>query len=155
MKLSKIMRWILAGITSIAVFVAEAFVAVNMRWDNQTMLVVCVIVAVLSGGMVAPLQVLNEKRFVIFMAVLFILSCIFPPWQYTTDRDGYHSRKPAGYSLLLDPPRNPDLYSGSGVQLDFGRLFLEWAALAAVTGMGWLFVVKRPTTPPATGNPKN
>lgn len=130
MKLSKIMRWILAGITSIAVFVAEAFVADKMGAQNNSMLVVCVIIAVLCGGMVAPLQVLHGKRFVIFMAVLFILSCIFPPWRST------QYGKPAGYSVLFDPP------TGSGIQIDFGRLFLQWVALAAVTGMGWLFVVK-------------
>jgi hypothetical protein len=112
---------------------------------------------------------MKPRRLLLIAASLFILSCLFPPWQYTADRNGsagYHSRNPAGSSLLFDPPTNPDRNYGSGVQIDFGRLFIEWAALAAVTGVAWMFVVKpawprddkanRPQkfTPP-TGNPEN
>jgi hypothetical protein len=31
-----------------------------------------------------------------------------------------------------------------GVQIDFARLAIEWAALAAATGMVWVFVVRPP-----------
>src|ERR1035441_7081244 len=104
------------------------------------------------------------KRIIKWAAIMFVASCLFPPWQYTaggvqSDSEppimkptepprpprpprsprpfqpaphGFHGRKPAGYSLLFDPPTNPDTYAGGGVQIDFGRLFLEWAALAAV-----------------------
>jgi hypothetical protein len=86
--------------------------------------------------------------------VVFILTGLFPPWQYTTDKDsvnghdfippgqGVHSRKPAGYSLIFSPPANPDGSAGNGVQIDFGRLFLEWAVLAAITSMVWILMVK-------------
>ena len=109
---------------------------------------VCLIIAFLTGIMVAPL---HGKRFFTVVASLFILSCLFPPWQGTVDttafsrgggfgsEPGVHSRKPAGYSLLFDPPTQS---ADSGVQIDFGRLFLEWAALATVTGMVWVLVVK-------------
>jgi len=51
----------------------------------------------------------------------------------------YHLRKPAGYSLLFI---TPEASGGQGLQIDFGRLFLEWGALAAVTGLAWMFVGK-------------
>lgn len=98
-------------------------------------------------------QTMKTKLIITALAV-FILTGIFPPWQYITDKDsvnghdfvppsqGVHSRKPAGYSLLFAPPVNPDGSAGNGVQIDFGRLFLEWAVLAAITGMVWLVVVK-------------
>ncbi|HKW28239.1 MAG TPA: hypothetical protein VJT54_02820 [Verrucomicrobiae bacterium] len=113
------------------------------------------------------------RRVIKWAALVFITSCLIPPWQFTADRNGnagFHTRKPAGYSLVFVPPTNPESIDGStlwfGVQIDFGRLFLEWAALAAVTGMVWILVVKpawprddkanRPQkfTPP-TGNPEN
>ena len=99
-----------------------------------------------------------KAMIIITALVVFILTGLFPPWQYTTDKDsvnggkegfgfvppsqGVHSRKPAGYSLLFSPPTNPDGSAGNGVQIDFGRLFIEWAVLAAITGTFWILVVK-------------
>jgi hypothetical protein len=54
----------------------------------------------------------------------------------------YHSRKPAGYALIFYPPKPQADYAAFGVKIDFGRLFLEWAALAAVTGIVWVFISK-------------
>lgn len=108
-------------------------------------------------------------RIIKWAAVVFVASCLIPPWQFTADRNGnggFHSRKSAGYSVLIFPPTNPDRNAWSGVQIDFGRLLLEWAALAAVTGMVWVLVAK-PAWPhddkanhpekftPPTGNPEN
>jgi hypothetical protein len=109
------------------------------------------------------------KRIIKWAAIVFAASCLIPPWQYTADRNGgygFHSREPAGYSLLFDPPTNPNRTEGHGVQIDFGRLFLEWAAFAAVTGVVWVLVVKptwlrddKANPPqkfiPPTGNPEN
>jgi hypothetical protein len=95
-----------------------------------------------------------KTKLIITALVAFILTGLFPPWQFTTDKDsvgghqfvspsqGVHSRNPAGYSLLFTPPVNPDSSAGNGVQIDFGRLSLEWAVLAAITGMIWILVVK-------------
>jgi hypothetical protein len=100
-----------------------------------------------------------QTKLIIAALGAFILTGLFPPWQFTTDTDsvnggkrdafsyqppsqGVHSRKPAGYSLLFTPPTNPDTSAGNGVQIDFGRLSLEWALLAAITGIVWLLVVK-------------
>ncbi len=92
-----------------------------------------------------PQKPVNPKKIILkWAAVLFLASCLLPPWQYTEDRngtDGYHSRKPAGYSILFNPPKTGRFY-WDGVQIDFGRLFLEWTALAAVTGVVLMFVPK-------------
>ena len=73
-----------------------------------------------------------------------------------------------GYGLVFNPPHQeahsyeysvaPAVYA----QIDFGRLFLEWAALAALTGMVWMIVVKPARThddkanqsPQSTGKPE-
>ena len=95
-----------------------------------------------------------KTKLIITVLVAFILTGLFPPWQFTTDKDsvnghdfvppsqGVHSRKPAGYSLLFTPPVNPDGSAGNGVQIDYGRLSLEWAVLAAITCIVWILVVK-------------
>jgi CheY-like chemotaxis protein len=142
MKFSNTVRWILVLPTiAIAFFFCVALV-VNLfpaDWKGDWVLYVTLIITFLTGITVAPL---HGKRFLAAVASLFILTCLFPPWQYTTDRSGYHSRKPAGNSMLFDPPTNPDQNYGSGVQIDFGRLFLEWVALAAVTTTVWVLVNK-------------
>lgn len=100
-----------------------------------------------------------QTKLIIAALGVFILTGLFPSWQFTTDKDsvnggkssafsyeppsqGVHSHKPAGYSLLFTPPANPDGSEGNGVQIDFGRLSLEWAVLAAITGIVWMLVVK-------------
>lgn len=99
-----------------------------------------------------------KTKILIAALAVFILTCLFPPWQHTYR---YGTSEPAGYSLIFIPPSG-----GGSLQVDFGRLFIEWAALAAITGIVWLFVVQpswtrddksnRPqkfTLPP--GNPQN
>ena len=84
------------------------------------------------------------KKILKLAAVLFVASCLLPPWQYTEDRNGtggYHSRKPAGYSILFNPPETGRFY-WDGVQIDFGRLFLEWTAIVGLTGVIWMFAKK-------------
>ena len=141
---------------------------------------------------VSPNQEPSRARIVCLTALgMFILACLFPPWLDTFDlngRGGGHSRKPAGYYFIArppppeEPPRDstgpdvPDFGQDSyavavakryyGVQIDLTRLAVEWAALAAATGLVWVFVVKPPWprddkvnrpqkfTPP-TGNPEN
>ena len=78
------------------------------------------------------------KRIITWAAIAFVASCLVLPWQYTADRngkDGFHSRTPAGYSLLFDPPTNPRTENGFGVRIDLGRLMIEWAALGAIAGV--------------------
>ena len=91
----------------------------------------------------------TRKQIIAGAAILFVGSCLVPPWEYLDDRSsirlegitipGAHGRQPASYSFLFIPPR---ISGHNGVQIDFGRLFLEWGALAAVTGLAWMFVGK-------------
>jgi len=106
-------------------------------------------------------------RIIKWAAIVFVASCLFPPWLYTFDRNGPyggHSRKPAGYNFIArppspeEPPRDsttpelPDFGQDSyddfvakryyGVQVDLPRLALEWAAIAAVTGVAWMLTVR-------------
>jgi hypothetical protein len=109
------------------------------------------------------------KQIIKWAAIVFVASCLFPPWQYTYDLNGQHgshSRKPAGYSPIFLPPAPENEGVSYGVQIDSSRLIIEWAALAAVTGMVWVFVVKPPWSRddkanrsqkfiPPPGNPEN
>ena len=116
----------------------------------------------------------NKVRWILVaLTSVLVLSCLFPPWQYTADRngnDGFHTRTPAGHFFIFDPP--PTQFPGFGkrehygVQLDLARLFVEWAALAGITGLVWMLLGKpgwsRDETAdasqkfsPPTGNPKN
>ncbi len=97
------------------------------------------------GKMMEKIKRIGAKNILLCGAVAFILCGLFPPWQYTADRNGeygFHSSKPAGYSLIFHPPKPQDNGAAFGVKIDFGRLLLEWAALAAATGMVWVLVVK-------------
>ena len=108
------------------------------------------IAKIISGAcllFVSPIRFFTALADYSIVAALFLLlaTILFPPWQYTADRngeDGYHSRKPAGYALIFNPPKPQSDYSAFGVKIDFGRLSLEWAALAAVTGIVWVLTVK-------------
>lgn len=146
MKLSKLsnkVRWILVlPVMGVIFFCTADFFGGLLQWNDKSVFVMMGLFVFLTGIMVAPLY---GKRFITVVASLFIVSCLIPPWQFTADRngsEGYHSRNPAGYALLIDPPRNPNRNYGSGVRIDFGPLFLEWAMLATVAGMFWLLVLK-------------
>ena len=149
-------------------FLIFFFLIINFLPDNMKgdwLLGVGILICFLSGILVAPL---HGKRFLAIVATLFIFTCLFPPWRATSG-----DRRPMGYGLVFSPPQKSrngvrpafsDNYEQIPVfaQIDFGRLFLEWAALAAVTGMAWMIVVKparlnddkaQQSLPP-TGNPE-
>jgi hypothetical protein len=86
-----------------------------------------------------------SKQIINWAAIIFVATCLFPPWQYTADRngsEGFHSRKPAGYSSIFSPPTPKYEGVNYGVQIDSSRLGIEWAAIAVVAGAVWAFVVK-------------
>ena len=138
MKKTNAFRWTMAFPASLLValfacaFVTDLFPEPRLvLWSTEfavSGLFAFPIVALVTGVMVAPL---HGKRFFTIVAFLFIITCLFPPWQYTA----VHS--PAGYALLFTPPNHY-----AAIQIDFGRLFLEWVVLAAVTGMAWMLVLK-------------
>lgn len=168
MKLSNKIRWILVVPAALVTFIGWVILARLLPNDmtGDFFAAMAFSTSILASIIAAPL---HGRRLLTCAAALFILTCLCPPWQYTADvngNDGFHSRQPAGYALIFDPPTNPDRAFGNGVQIDFGRLFLEWAVLAVAAGIVWVLVVKpawaraeksnRPLNFIApTGNPKN
>jgi Sel1 repeat-containing protein len=84
-----------------------------------------------------------QKSIILCGAVAFVVCGLIPPWENIANRNGeygFHNSKPAGYSLIFTPPVNPETARNQdwfGVQIDFGRLLIEWAVLAAITGAAW------------------
>lgn len=106
-----------------------------------------------------------KMKILLAAVAAFILTCLFPPWLNVLDVPFHaHQRTPAGHEFILFPP---DSKAGAwSVEIDLKTLFVEWAALAAITGAVWLVVVKpswlrgdkanRPTKfIPPNGNARN
>lgn len=92
-------------------------------------------------------------------AAVILAMLIFPPWTKIThhvvretDRNlsiaETETQESAGYSLLFKPPptrglANPQMLvpgdSYEGVEIDFGRLVVQWLAAAFLTGVGLLY----------------
>ena len=79
-----------------------------------------------------------DHKIILIGVGLVILTALFPPWSYTFDSPGrsggsMHSEKPAGYGFIFLPP-SPEKKSGAsyGIQIDFGRMFLQWFLVAAI-----------------------
>ncbi|HEY2329829.1 MAG TPA: hypothetical protein VGI63_08460 [Verrucomicrobiae bacterium] len=137
MKLSKPsnkVRWILVLPAVVIVFfcVGNLFGGA-FGWSDKPIFAMCGLFTFLTGITIAPL---HGKRFITVIASVFIISCLFPPWRSIY----YHT--PDGYSVLFNPPT-----TSGGVQIDFGRLFLEWAALGAITGILFLLRNDKPPKP--------
>lgn len=101
---------------------------------------------------------LNRKQLgiVIASAVVFIAMGLYPPWTYTVDyaesssigggssrSSEVHSKKPAGYALIVAPPTPEQEGARFGVRLDISRLVVQWIVLAAATG-GAVLLAKGP-----------
>ncbi len=93
----------------------------------------------------------SRRILVLGAAVVLLITVLTPPWQKSLPTaSGNKITEPLGYSLLLVPPayqNDPKLArfdvpgrSTRGVQIDFGRLLLEWAAIGLVVGILWLLL---------------
>jgi hypothetical protein len=82
-----------------------------------------------------------KRKILITTLAALILTCLFPPWLNILDVPYHaHQRTPAGHEFILFPP---DSKGGAwSVEIDLKMLFVEWIALAAVTGMVWVLAVK-------------
>jgi hypothetical protein len=87
---------------------------------------------------------MKTRSKIVFAGLAFIvLSCLFPPWVNVLDIPYHaHQRTPAGYEFILTPPE--PLGGRWSIQIDMNVLFVEWIAVAALTGVIWLVVVKPP-----------
>ncbi len=107
-----------------------------------------------------------KRKIVIIGLAMFTVTCLFPPWLNVLDVPYHaHQRTPAGHEFVLSPP---DSKGGAwSIEIDLTTLFVEWAALAAITGRGLAFVVVKPSWlrddqanrsqkfNPPPGNPEN
>lgn len=87
----------------------------------------------------------KQLRVLIAASVIFVIMGIFPPWTYTFNGESIHSEKPAGYGLIISPPKpeQDDGYLSYGIRLDITRLFVQWLVLFVATG-GLLLLKREP-----------
>jgi hypothetical protein len=88
-----------------------------------------------------PMKKTRKTKILIIALAVFLVTCLFPPWLNVLDVPYHaHQRSPAGHEFFFSPP---DSKGGAwSVEVDLKMLFVEWAALAAITGAVWLIVVK-------------
>jgi hypothetical protein len=79
----------------------------------------------------------TKQRIVAFASVILVIAAVFPPWVYTFDRTGSHSRSSAGYGFILWPPKPKDTGPFFGVEIDGARLAVEWACILVAAGAVW------------------
>jgi hypothetical protein len=65
-----------------------------------------------------------------------LLVGLFPPWQEFTVHRGIYLERPAGHHFLFSAPKPVQLQS---VEVDRGRLFLQWGLVGAAL-LIWLLV---------------
>ena len=83
-----------------------------------------------------------NKTFLKIALLLGLLSCIYPPWQYTVDSvHGGRSVKPAGYYLIFLPPAPKSDSLWDGVRIDIFRLLIQWIIIILLLLVGSIFVI--------------
>lgn len=83
---------------------------------------------------------MNETRRTILATALLIvaLMAVIPPWVLKVESNGQRVVRPAGYSIIFDPPEQKRPNNGWSLQIDFSTLFMEWVVVAAIAGGAWL-----------------
>lgn len=74
--------------------------------------------------------------------IVLIAMTLYPPWRALANPPDYNVSEPIGYSIFLRPPHSPLGYQ-SYVVINYSRLFLQWAGLAAVAGVMMLLARKK------------
>uniref|UniRef100_E6QNX5 Uncharacterized protein n=1 Tax=mine drainage metagenome TaxID=410659 RepID=E6QNX5_9ZZZZ len=87
----------------------------------------------------------KQLRVLIAASVIFVIMGIFPPWTYTFDGESIHSEKPAGYGLIISPPKpeQGNGYPAYGIRLDITRLLVQWFVLFVATS-GLILLTREP-----------
>jgi hypothetical protein len=89
----------------------------------------------------SPQNGFNAKQLKIFQIGLLaaVLMGIFPPWVDTfsvyANGTDVHSQGSAGYAFILDPPQALTWHT---VNIDFGRLCIQWLVVGFAIGVGIL-----------------
>lgn len=79
------------------------------------------------------------QKIILWIGILLLVAMtLFPPWRAVSNPPGYDVTQSIGYGIFMRPPRSPLGYE-SYVVINYGRLFLQWAGLAVITGfIMWL-----------------
>jgi hypothetical protein len=73
----------------------------------------------------------------------FVLAGLYPPWVERADIPyRLHFRRSAGYSFIWSPPPLADWPPQASMEIDYGRLGIEWLIVGVATG-GLVFAHRR------------
>jgi len=76
-------------------------------------------------------------------AALAASAILFPPWNYSYQRQGISQvQKPAGYSFIFTPPRPQEKDSAYGVVVDWSRMALQLRIVVVLTTGAWFWFEK-------------
>jgi Type II secretion system (T2SS), protein E, N-terminal domain len=91
-------------------------------------------------------RALDPRRQVLALAFVVLAALgLFPPWNFTFQAEhAARSRRPAPRALLFFPP-SPRSGASNGVEIDLGRLGIEWLVVGAVASA--LLIVLRAWRP--------
>lgn len=79
------------------------------------------------------------QKIILWIGILFLVAMtLYPPWRAVSNPPEYDVTQFIGYGVFMRPPHSPLGYE-SYVVIYYGRLFLQWAGLAVITGFAmWL-----------------
>ena len=77
---------------------------------------------------------LTQKKLLLVGLGLIVLTGLIPPWKWTVT-NSYVGRieRPSDYSFIGDPPK---VDPPASVQIDYGRLLLQWTIISLAAGVG-------------------
>jgi len=93
----------------------------------------------------------KQKKFVRLGVGVMVLMGFMPPWTITLHLGDIDVHRPADYSFIFDPPKSVEIAS---VNIDFGRLLIQWAVVGFVIGAG-IFYYRGTDTNPQSHNEIN
>ncbi|KZY65613.1 MULTISPECIES: hypothetical protein [unclassified Oleiphilus] len=68
----------------------------------------------------------RDHKIIKVSAIVLAIALLFPPWEYTYQKEGMsQSVKPATHAFLFTPPKPESASPFFGVQLSYGRLVIE------------------------------
>lgn len=85
-----------------------------------------------------------QFKIVWITGAIIALELLILPWEYTFQAQGISQvRKPAGYSVIFDPPAPERDNPRFGVEVDFGRLSTEILSTLVIGGLALLTFHKK------------
>jgi len=92
----------------------------------------------------------REKFWIAVGICCLVLAVLFPPWVAKVDTQTFRVSRSVGWDFIMSPPSPPKIGNIRSqyiaVQLDFGRLALEWVAIAGLTAIAALASARKRRT---------